>query len=100
MLMWQIPVGIRFVDIAAGHGFRKRLFEYVFCQFHKAESYVIQVNRPCPTCRTPWSSDVPLIPNFSLDFAVEEYIKALAANGHHEWVLGGIRSKERLFNVR
>ena len=52
----------------------------------------------CPICRTELSSKCFMIPNFSMDNAVEKYVFALGKNNFPGW--GSMGSKHREWKGR
>lgn len=48
----------------------------------------------CAVCRAALSTFKPLLPNYSLDAVVQQYIRALAVSGRSEWQEKGDRLAE------
>ncbi|KAG2368743.1 hypothetical protein BDR07DRAFT_1269070 [Suillus spraguei] len=48
----------------------------------------------CAVCRAALSTTKPLLPNYSLDAVVQQYIRALAVSGRLEWQEKGNRLEE------
>jgi hypothetical protein len=60
-----------------------------------AASYTWQREAPsCAICRTDLSLDVPMIPNFAVDSAVEKHVEALRTNGVEGWESAGTKFTE------
>ena len=49
----------------------------------------------CPTCRAKLTSDILVVPNYSLQHTIEKYVAALAATGIVDWQPTGARYLER-----
>jgi hypothetical protein len=63
--------------------------------FFDCSSHAVRQGTPsCAICRTRLSVDVPMIPNFAVDNAVEKHVHALRIGGIEGWEKDGSKFAE------